>query len=105
MITVKSQSDPKKIYCIESRSIPVTTQEFKMGFGNIRGTLESTLELDPKQVPIDSESYDVLKGIIKDCAHPELRAAYDDRYASFIIFLRAMGEVQGNSYRIHTVRI
>ncbi len=104
MLKVKSKSEVSLRYIFESDVSPLTSDQFTQGIDGIQGKLEATLELDSGGPPNEVAPYETLKKIIRDCADPDLRSAYDDNYARMMGYLKLNG-VEGAKYRVHSVRV
>jgi hypothetical protein len=104
MLTAKSRVEPNIRYLFESRVPPVTAEELAKGnYVGTPATIEATLTLSISHAPIEDAEFTAWKRIMNDCAHPDLKAAYNDCYRAVIRFLNSSG-VNGESYRVHTLR-
>ena len=104
MLTIKSKADPDLRYLFESEDTPVTVEKLAQDIPlRTQDTIEATLTLSRSHPPFDQEEYDAWNGIMKDCAHPYLKGAYDDSYDAVMRFLKNNG-VNGEPYRIHHIR-
>ncbi len=106
MLTVKSKSEADRRYLFESMMLPVSAEELTEGrYIGISGKLETTLILSSIGPPIPQSDHNNLKSIMKDCGHVELKASYDEGYATFMRFLKLYGVTKDTTtYRIHTIR-
>ena len=103
MLTIRSITETDTRYFFESLGF-VTPEHMKKGlYVGVSCNLEHTL-LVSAPVPVAESESSTLRKIIQDCAHPEVRAAYDVGPEVFFKYLNACGIFEA-PYRIHTVRV